>query len=186
MKRPLLRIFLFSVVVFLMAACATSKKSVQPEQPKHRSAEVKRAMVKVESGGNRISVGCQLQTVFDSVCIVSVQPLSGMEMFALHAMPDRILLIDRMNKRYAITDYLTINTIVSPKIDYRMLENMISGNELPQGLLILTKHFTSGNRQADVTISFPEIIYDQLRTTRPLKIDNYKQTDIKTLIKSLL
>ena len=91
-----------------------------------------------------------------------------------------------MNKRYAITDYLTINTIVSPKIDYRMFENMISGNELPQGLLILTKHFTSGNRQADVTISFPEIIYDQLRTTRPLKIDNYKQTDIKTLIKSLL
>ena len=67
-----------------------------------------------------------------------------------------------------------------------MLENMISGNELPQGLLILTKHFTSGNRQADVSISFPEIIYDQLRTTRPLKIDNYKQTDIKTLIKSLL
>lgn len=173
-------------IALLMAACATTKQPLQPQKPVHTTAQTKRATLKVESAGNKLSVGCQLQTVFDSVCVVSIQPISGMEMYAMHATPSQILVIDRMHKRYALTDYATINAILTPKIDFRQLQNMVSGIELPQGILTLTKHFAAGKHEADLSLTFPEIRYDQPLTVRPQNISKYSKTDLKTLLKSLL
>lgn len=186
MKRSFLQTLCLIAVVLLMAACGATKKTVQPQLPQHKTAETKRATVKVQSGGNRLSVGCQLQTVFDSVCVVSVQPLGGMEMYAIHATPGHILVIDRMHRQYAITDYQTLNAFVTPQIDFQMLQRMVSGSELPQGVLTLTRRFAAGRHEAEVTITYPEIRYDQPIVIRPRNIENYKKTDIKTLITNLL
>ena len=97
----------------------------------------------------------------------------------MHATPSQILVIDRMHKRYALTDYATINAILTPKIDFRQLQNIVSGIELPQGILTLTN-------QADISLTFPEIRYDQPLTVRPQNISKYSKTDLKTLLKSLL
>ena len=186
MKRLLTHVLFLAVVVWLLASCAASKKTVLPHPPAHTTAEVKRATVRIETGGNKFSVGCQLQTVFDSLCIVSLQPLSGMEMYALHATPDQLLVIDRMHQRYAITDYQTVNAVINPKIDFQQLQNMVSGVDLPQGVITLIRHFSAGKQEAEISITFPEIRYDQPLTTRPRKISNYQKTDIKTLLKNLL
>lgn len=186
MKRSFFHTLFLIAVACLMAACATSKKTVQPVQPEHKTAETKRATVKVQSGGNKLSVGCQLQTVFDSVCVVSVQPLGGMEMYAMHATPGHILIVDRMHRLYAMTDYQTLNAFVTPQIDFKLLQNMVSGSELPQGVLTLKRRFSAGRHEAEVTITFPEIRYDQPLNIRPKNIENYKKTDIQTLIKNLL
>ncbi len=186
MKHFYVRILLFATMTWLLASCAVSKKTVVPQQPVHTTAEVKRATVSIETDGNKVSVGCRLQTVFDSLCIVSVQPISGMEVVALHATPNQLLVIDRIHSRYAITDYQTLNTFINPKTDFRQLQNMIGGIDLPQGVSTLIKNVSAGKRDARISIVFPEIIYDQSLTIRPKKIDNYQKTDIKTLLKSLL
>lgn len=186
MKQSLTHILFFAAVAWLLASCATSRKTVQSQSPAHTTAEVKQATVTVETGGNRVAVGCRLQTVFDSLCIISVQPIPGMEMYALHATPDQLLVIDRMNRRYAITDYKTLNAVISPKMDFRQLQNMVSGIDLPKGIITMNRHFSAGKREAEITITFPEIQYDQPLTTRPRKTTGYQKTDIKTLLKSLL
>lgn len=186
MKHTLTHILFFAAVVWLLASCAATKKTVLPQTPAHTTAEVKRATVSIETEGNKISVGCQLQTVFDSLCIISVQPIPGMEMYALHAAPNQLTVIDRMHRRYAVTDYKAINAVLRPKMDFRQLQSMISGIDLPQGIHTLNRHFSAGKSEAEVAITFPEIRYDQPVTLRPHKTAGYQKTDIKTLLKSLL
>ncbi len=185
-SKSVFRALFFSAVVALFAACATSKQVIEPQQPKHKTAEVKRATVYIVTGSNKASVSCQMQTVFDSLCIVSVQPLSGMEVAVMFATPEDILLIDRMHKTYAITDYETINKISNPKINFKFIQGIVSGEGLPEGIMTQTKHFSDGKRDVDVTITYPAIIYDRQMNLRPKKLDGYTKVNLQTLIDKIL
>ncbi len=175
-----------AILIGLLASCATKRQLPVSSVPEHTTAEVKRAMVKVATATQQTTVGCNLQTVFDSVCIVSVQPVTGMEMFAMHVTKDQILVIDRLHRRYAITHFETINSFLQPAISFEELEQIVSGTILPEGIMSYTRHFSAKKRAADLTITYPSIIYDQPITLRPQKIQSYQQVDIQTLLKSLL
>ena len=181
------RFLYFILFMLILASCATTRQAEVTEQPRHQTAQVKRAMVTLKTNaGQQVTVGCMMQTVFDSLCVVSVQPLAGMEVMALYATPQQILLIDRMNRRYAETNYMVINSVLQPHITYADLEQLTSGvteEETPAtGGWSQSRHYSAGKQEADLTIVYPSVQYDEPIMVRPQRIENYQKTDIRTLL----
>ncbi len=185
-------VYLISIII-LLASCATTRRTQIVEEPHHRTAQVKRAMVSLSTdNGQQATVGCTLQTVFDSVCVVSVQPLAGMEVMALYATPESIVVIDRMHQRYAETTYAVLNSVLQPKLYYKDIERLTAGlteegeEQATTGKFTIKRHLQAGKREADLSITYPSVQYDQDITVREQRLNGYKKTDIRTLLKSML
>ncbi len=184
------RIYIPLLLVVFLGSCAVQQTVVEPKG--HKTAEVKRAMVSIDTkGGSKASVGCVMQTVFDSLCVVSVQPLAGMEVAVMYATPDNVLVVNRMQRCYCEVDYALLNTIIRPMVHYEDIEQMTGGKELSEdekvlnGSYSLTRHYAAGKTEADITITYPAIIYDQELKIRPERIEGYKKVDIRTFISHL-
>ena len=187
------RIGYLSFVVALLASCSTTRTMQTVEQPLHHTAQVKRAMVSLSTDdGQQATVGCTMQTVFDSLCVVSVQPLAGMEVIALYVTPENIVVIDRMHQRYAETTYAVLNSVLQPGMYYKDIERLTAGltedgkEQTATGKFTIKRHLQAGKREADLSITYPSVQYDQDITIREKRLNGYKKTDIRTLLKSML
>lgn len=108
---------------------------------------------------------CTLQTVRDSIVVISVMPMLGIELLRIEATPDRIIGIDKINKQYTEVEYDEINHYLTPKIKWQDLQELASG-EMPTGSqeafvgYTVGKHtlmlkFTYPERQTDIPLRFP-------------------------------
>ena len=79
----------------------------------------------IRFGGQTFSTKGALKVIRDSVIILSVQPLAGIEMVRARVTKDSIVVIDRFNSRYFAEN---INTI-APILEFNFLQSLL-GNRL--------------------------------------------------------
>ena len=107
----------FLCAVFAFTACNTSKKTVETSIPKDlksldvcryvlsnqpdiQTIDISRMDMSIQFGGQSFSTRGSLKMIRDSVIILSVQPLAGIEMGRARITKDSIIVIDRFNSRY--------------------------------------------------------------------------------------
>ncbi len=74
-------------------------------QPVFQTAEASKVRVGITYAGQKISVNGSVSIITDSLMVMSVQPLLGIEMFRLELTPQHVLIIDKMGRKYVQVTY---------------------------------------------------------------------------------
>mgnify|MGYP003499096209 CR=1 FL=1 len=119
-------ILVFMVAVaFLFSTCKSSKKAESSHPSEQVKVEFKTFSAKGDISLSRneeqsIKVGANLRIRRDSIIIISIQPLSGVEVGRITCDREEIILLDRINKRYFSLNF----TEIMEKMNGFPLENI--------------------------------------------------------------
>jgi len=110
----------------------TDSSSPDPSIPQWHTCLIQGARTTVTSSQERFSAAVTMQTVHDSMLVISVMPLLGMEMMRIEATPTELTAIDKMHGQYATATYAELNTKLTPSLNWDVLQQLCSA-ELPTG-----------------------------------------------------
>ena len=99
-----------------------------------------RLNLNVTSGTRTMSSRATIRIVKDEAIQISIQPLFGVEMFRFHLDPNRVVLLDRMNKRYVEENIDTLKETYPVGFDFYTLQSVLTNSP-----------FVSGKKEADST-----------------------------------
>ena len=141
-------------------SCHTQKVAVQPqptempteeEKPWH-TCLIQGAKATLTMDEQTITANCTMQVVRDSMLVISVMPMLGIEVYRLEATPDELIAIDKLNHQYLKTDYARINRYVTPSLTWEDLQQ-IASNEVQGGPFI---GYAIGEKTIALKITYPE------------------------------
>ena len=103
----------------LLAACGAKRGAIsnQPSEisvPAWHTCLIQGARATVPTNEERLSANVTMQTVHDSMLVISVMPLLGMEILRVEATPIEVTAIDKLHGRYAKVTYADINRRLTP------------------------------------------------------------------------
>jgi hypothetical protein len=137
------KIIIFSAFVLLMfTGCKTMKsvtktqlkgdsevaqviKQVQKAQPEFISANVNKMSFEFTMNERKVNVSASCKIQKDSAIYISIQPFMGIELFKAELTPDSILVFDKMNRRYYVTDYGYFKKRFGVDVDFHNLQALI-------------------------------------------------------------
>ena len=179
------RIIGFICAAIMMVSCGTKKQAVsstlpveeKPAVPAWHTCVMQGAKATIILGDQKISANTTLQVVRDSMLVISVMPLAGMEMARFEATPDRIVGINKLEGTYAVASYEELNRKIIPAVSWDTLQQLCSA-ELPtgsdQGRLV----YTLGKQIVEITVEYPARKLDVPVRIHHLRTDRYKKVDI--------
>ncbi len=155
MKR-LNRYLLVVIAGLCLAACHTQKttttttprritkeqqlvQQVIAAQPLFQTAEATKARVGITFAGQKMNINGTISIITDSIIMLSVQPLLGIEMFRIDLTPQQILVVDKMNRRYVEMSYAELGTMTGLPLTYRDLQ-----------AVFLNRMFVVGKEQSEI------------------------------------
>ena len=127
--------------------------------------------------GKTISANCTMQVVRDSMLVISVMPMLGIEVYRLEATPDELIAIDKLNHQYLKTDYARINRYVTPSLTWEDLQQ-IASNEVQGGPFI---GYAIGEKTIALKITYPEKQTDVAVRTQHIDLSRYEQVVVENL-----
>lgn len=174
----------FVWAALFMVACGVQKQTTgsgKPastvSKPTWHTCVISGAKAVVTTSGQRVSATVTMQTVRDSLIIMSIMPALGIEMARLEATPTDITAFEKIHNRYVQTTYAELNKRLKPKISWKQLQ-MICSAELPSGAEKAQLEYSIGEDKIQV-----EINYTPRKLNLPLKMNRlntarYKKMDI--------
>lgn len=126
-------ILVFMVAVaFLFSTCKSSKKAESSHPSEQVKVEFKTFSAKGDISLSRneaqsIKVGANLRIRRDSIIIISIQPLSGVEVGRITCDREGIILLDRINKRYFSLNFTEIKEKMNAEFSYEALQGILVG-----------------------------------------------------------
>lgn len=165
----------------LITGCGVKKKAAQTvvEEkvvPTWHTCLIQGARIVVQTPDNRIAANATLQVVRDSLLVISVMPLFGIEMMRLEATPEEVTGFDKIQGQYASASYDALNRKLSPSLSWETLQQICAA-ELPTGSEKARLTYAYGDDLYELTITYPERQTDvplriaQLPKSRYTKID---------------
>lgn len=147
--------------VLVLASCGTKKKSVsgeglavsEPEVPAWHTCLIQGAQATVTTETDRISAAVTMQTVHDSMLVISVMPMLGMEMLRVEATPMELTAIDKIHGQYATTTYAELNRKLTPSLNWDILQQFCSA-ELPTGDKKARLQYLFGDDPIEIVIDY--------------------------------
>jgi len=97
-----------------------------------------RLNLNVTSGTRTLSSKATLRMIRDEAIQISIQPLFGVEMFRFYIDPDKVVLLDRMNKRYVEESIVSLKENYPVGFDFYTMQSMLTNAP-----------FVSGKKSAD-------------------------------------
>ena len=119
---------------------------------------------------DKISSAVTMQTVHDSMIVISVTPMFGMEMMRVEATPTEIIAIDKLHGRYANATFAQINKQLTPSLNWDILQQKCTA-ELPTGDKKARLVYTFGKKQIELILDYPPRKIDV-----PVKMTNQRLT----------
>ena len=170
------------VIALCLCSCGAKKKTVSPQpaapaQPAWHTCLIQGAQATLSNNDNRFSAAVTMQTVRDSLIIVSVMPLFGMEMMRIEATPMEITAIDKMHGQYAKATFADLNRKLTPTLNWDIFQQVCTG-ELPTGGEKARLQYVFGKDTIELVINYSPRRLDVPVRVTPLRIDKYKQIDI--------
>jgi len=117
-----------------------------------------------------------MQTVRDSMLVISVTPMLGIEMMRIEATPFEITGINKMDGTYASATFADLNRKLSPTLNWDVLQQVCSA-ELPTGAEHARLIYSLGDKTMEILIDYPIRKLDvpvkvfNIPTTKYTKID---------------
>lgn len=183
------RLYKIHTVFYLIAAlmlvgCGTSKRAVggkqavvEPEVPKWHTCLIQNAKATIVKDGEMISANVTMQTVRDSMLVISIMPMLGLEMIRLEATPAEVIGIDKIHGQYAKATFAELNRQLTPQISWEILQQLCSA-ELPTGAEKARLQYSLGDEHVELIVNYPERKTDVPVRVQHIRIDKYTQMDI--------
>lgn len=135
-------IILSVFALLILSACKTSRSvtktqvtegspvaqliaKVQAAQPQFKTANVSKMSMEFNMNERNVNVSATCKIQKDSVIYLSIQPFMGIEMFKAEIMTDKIVVFDKMNRKYYQTDYAWFKSRFGVDIDFNSLQALI-------------------------------------------------------------
>ena len=166
-------------------SCHTQQAAVQKQSAETLTEEetlwhtclIQGAKATLTMDGKTISANCTMQVVRDSMLVISVMPMLGIEVYRLEATPDELIAIDKLNHQYLKTDYARINRYVTPSLTWEDLQQ-IASNEMQGGPFI---GYAIGEKTIALKITYPEKQTDVPVRTQHIDLSRYEQVVVENL-----
>lgn len=174
----------YLIAALVLAGCGTSKRAVggkqavvEPEVPKWHTCLIQNAKATIVKDGEMISANVTMQTVRDSMLVISIMPMLGLEMIRLEATPADVIGIDKIHGQYAKATFAELNRQLTPQISWEILQQLCSA-ELPTGAEKALLQYSLGDEHVELIVNYPERKTDVPVRVQHIRIDKYTQMDI--------
>jgi len=135
--------------LILLQACHVFKKAEEPKVKEPRNVEDRsapdlqqlirnnafkaegisaKASVKTEGGQQDATFNINMRLQTDSTIWISISPLLGIEVARVLVTRDSVKFMDRINNKYALTDYQFLSQMLDVNIDFDILQGILTGN----------------------------------------------------------
>ncbi len=129
-------------------------------QPTFQTAEASKVRVAINYAGQKMNVSGSIAVITDSILVLSVQPLLGIEMFRVEMTPQDIVVVDKMNRRYVQLTYAELGTMTGLPLTFTDLQ-----------AVFLNRMFVVGKTQSEIE-QLPYIHITGEAGHRTLIVDN--------------
>ena len=181
----LLRKTLYCLVAALvLVGCGVKKKAVESpapvveSEPTWHTCLMQGGKATITLGGNKYSGTVNMQTVRDSMLVISVMPILGIEMVRLEATPVEMTGINKIDGTYATVTYAELNRTLTPSLNWDILQQVCSG-ELPTGDKTARLVYTMGDQEIVLKITYPERQLDVPVKVKHQNVSRYTKVDIR-------
>lgn len=91
-------------------------------QPNFSSLYAPKAKANIDFGGIKMSTNGSVTMLVDSIIIISVQPILGIELMRLEVTKSDVMLLDKMNRRYVKMDYAELQAELGLPVTYNDIQ----------------------------------------------------------------
>ena len=168
-----------------LIGCGTKKKAVseqvaavvEPEVPAWHTCLIQGARATIQTNTETYAATLTMQTIRDSMLVISVMPMFGLEMMRLEANPLELTAIDKIHGQYAKATFAELNRKLTPNLNWDILQQICSA-ELPTGSEKARLLYMFGDETIQLVIDYVPRQIDV-----PVKVYNqptarYQQVDI--------
>ena len=122
-----------------------------------------------------------MQTVHDSMIVISVMPMLGMEMMRVEATPTQIIAIDKLHGRYAKATFADLNRRLTPSLNWDILQQLCTA-ELPTGPEKARLVYTFGKEHLELILNYtPRKLDVPVRMTNQ-RLTKYTEIDVSKFL----
>ena len=171
------------LLALVLVGCGTKKRVQKTDRSADRVQTptwhtcLTQGQATVSTDEDKMSAAIMMQAVRDSMLVISVMPMLGMEMIRLEATPLEVIAIDKIHGRYAKASYADLNRKLTPSLNWDVLQQICSA-ELPTGNEKARLQYAFGEQTIELVIDYgkrqldvPVRVFNQ-----PLK--KYTEVDI--------
>lgn len=176
----------------IISGCASKKKIAQTpvepiqeeaKQPSWHTTFIPGAEATITADKQSVHATCQLQVIRDSMLVISVMPMFGIETHRLEATPDSLFVIDKLGHQYGAVDFATINQYITPQITWNDLQEMASGEKAISEKETYRWSYSAKGHTATLSLRYNAIQRDVPMRVVRLNTARYKKIDPKTFLK---
>ena len=140
--------------VIVLASCGTKKAIVTPEtEVTWHTCLIQGARATITHDGDSYSASITMQTVRDSMIVITVMPMLGIEMARLEATPMELTAIDKIHGQYAELTYAELNRKLTPSLNWDVLQQISTG-EMPMGTEKARMMYSFGDQTIEIVIDY--------------------------------
>ena len=129
-------------------------------QPDFLSVNAQKARFQLTYQRKSIAANGTIAMLKDSICIISLQPVLGIELFRLELTPAEVIIIDKMNRRYVQMSYAEISEAVKMPITFADAQNVLMARMVvlgqPQSVLYSDAATAAAAANNSTTVSLTE------------------------------
>ena len=147
------------LTALLLVGCGVKKKIVESQEsrveskPAWHTCLIQGARATVITNEDKLSANITMQAVHDSMLVISVMPMLGMEMMRLEATPTELTAIDKLHGQYAKATYADLNRKLTPSLNWDILQQLCSA-ELPTGDEKARLLYNFGDKSLELIIEY--------------------------------
>lgn len=182
MKERVIIVILLAVV--LLTGCRARRVAPAITEPtvSWHTCLIQNAEATLYMRDNTVRSSCTMHTTHDSLVILSIMPMLGIEMFRMEATPSEITIVDKMQRQYLRISYDEANHWITPRLQYRDIEQLASGEVIAPNETQGRLNYQVDKYQVGLSIRYPVRQTDVPVQTRRLDLTRYEQVDILTLL----
>ena len=174
------------IAALVRVSCGVKKK-VQPTGPEQASSNlwhtclIQGARATIITDEDRLSATVTMQTVRDSMLVISVMPLLGMEMFRIEATPLEFIAIDKLHGQYTKATYAMLNEQLTPDVNWDILQQLCTA-ELPTGNEKARLQFMYGKESLELIVDYVPRQVDVPVRVMHQRLDRYTEVDPSAIL----
>ncbi len=182
------RYFIWLLAALVLTGCGT-KKGIKAKGhevkvdtiPAWHTCLIQSARATVITDDDRVSANITMQIVHDSMLVVSVMPMLGMEVLRLEATPTELTAIDKLHGQYAKATYAQLNNRLTPSLNWDILQQVCAA-ELPTGQEKARLLYMFGNDTIELIIEYTPRRTDVPVRVQRMPLGRYKEVDISMFL----
>lgn len=163
----------------MLVSCGVKKRATksEPSEPTWHTCLIQGARATVTKGAESYSANVTMQTVRDSMLVISVMPMLGMEMLRLEATPLELTGIDKIHGQYAQVSFADLNRQLKPALNWDVLQQVCAA-ELPTGSERGRLVFEFNGDVIEVVIEYPARKLDVPVRVTNQQVTKYRKVDV--------